>query len=234
MKVSSLLMKPNLIAKVDQGRKRVTRRLNGLDFINESFSNWQYLGISEVAGLLRHSIRNEHGATNALLSPYGNKGDYIYLKETHFAFGKWWKNGLSKKTGRQKWIFRQDPERTKVLFSENPPLLIEKTKNKDVGWYKRSALFMPRKYARKWLIVTDVKIERLSEITEAEAILEGTWTNKECTAIQCFNIVFHQINRHLKRKDPFVWVISFVKANKPDICKTKKPRRNSARAVAAL
>ena len=61
-----------------------------------------------------------------------------------------------------------------------------KKKEKDIIWYfadgerptegwgkKRSPLFMPKWAARIWLEVTDIRVERLQDISEEDAIREG-------------------------------------------------------------
>lgn len=46
----------------------------------------------------------------------------------------------------------------------------------DVKWHP--SIHMPKEAARIWLKATDVRVERLQEITEAEAILEGAIDNR--------------------------------------------------------
>ena len=41
------------------------------------------------------------------------------------------------------------------------------------GWYKRNSLFMPLADARSTRIITDVRIQRLQDISEEDAIAEG-------------------------------------------------------------
>jgi len=97
-------------------------------------------------------------------------GDRLWVKETHYRYGKWIKNGLTK-TGKQKWLFKALGD--EVLFFDNPPENIKPNSYRKEAWYKRSSLFLPKKYARIWLEVTGVRAERLQEITEEDAIAEG-------------------------------------------------------------
>jgi hypothetical protein len=104
--------------------------------------------------------------------PYGQVGDVLYVKETHYRFGHWIKNGLTK-TGRQKWLFK--PNDNEVRFMDNPPTVnVHKLGEKDaVGWFKRSSLFLPHKLARLHLEITNIRVERLQEITDNDCIDEG-------------------------------------------------------------
>lgn len=44
------------------------------------------------------------------------------------------------------------------------------------GWRRRHARFMPKAYARLWLLVGDVREERLHAIDDADAVREGVLT----------------------------------------------------------
>ena len=92
---------------------------------------------------------------------------------------------------------------------------------------------MPKEAARIWLKVTDVRVERLQDITEAEAILEGATNNiafihspdNEYDHIHTAREHFIDIwNSTIKKGDldkygwdanPFVWVIEFEWCEKP-------------------
>lgn len=97
------------------------------------------------------------------------------------------------------------------------------------GWAKRPSIHMPKIAARIFLKVTDVQVERLQDITDAEAEREGAqpqnpfdydvnkWPNKER---------FKEIwNSTIKKSDfecygweanPWVWVIAFERCEKPE------------------
>lgn len=80
-------------------------------------------------------------------------------------FGRWWKNGLTK-TGRQKWRF--EPVGCDVLFDEQP-----KIPREQLGYHKRLSIFMPRRASRIELEVTEVRRQRVQEISEKDAWQEG-------------------------------------------------------------
>ena len=109
-----------------------------------------------------------------------------------------------------------------------------------VKWHP--SIHMPKEAARIWLKVTDVKVERLQEITEEQACMEGTDPLDEA----CYenngwhptfsdpdsggdpNMIegFHKLwNSTIKKSDldrygwdanPYVWVISFERCEKPE------------------
>jgi hypothetical protein len=111
----------------------------------------------------------------------------------------------------------------------------------DVTKWKPS-IHMPKEAARIWLKVTDVRVERLQEITEEQACMEGTnpW-DEACYENNGWhptlsdpdsggepNMVdgFHKLwNSTIKKSDldrygweanPYVFVIEFVKIDKPE------------------
>lgn len=101
----------------------------------------------------------------------------------------------------------------------------------EIKW--KPSIHMPKEAARIWLKVTDVRVERLQEITEAEAILEGAIDNRafihspdnEHDHIHTAREHFIDIwNSTIEKSDfdtygwdanPYVWVIEFEWCESP-------------------
>ena len=89
-------------------------------------------------------------------------------------------------------------------------------------WYP--SIHMPKEAARIWLKVTDVRVERLQDITEIQAQAEGCNSGLltgPCNARGQFENLW---NRTIKKSDidtygwkanPWVWVIEFERCEKP-------------------
>ena len=92
---------------------------------------------------------------------------------------------------------------------------------KDQKW--KPSIHMPKEYARIWLHVLDVKMERLQEISIEDAIKEGSvvgLTQDELASVSVLNRFTDIWNSTISDKDqkyygfdanPFVWVITFEK-----------------------
>ncbi len=95
------------------------------------------------------------------------------------------------------------------------------------------SIHMPKEAARIWLKVTDVRVERLQEITEDGAKAEGAnfkngknvgfEEKMNRTAIERFTEIWNgtikksDLDRYGWNANPYVWVISFERCEKPKI-----------------
>ena len=102
-----------------------------------------------------------------------------------------------------------------------------KDKHERTWMHRRPSIHMPKEAARIWLKVTNVRVERLQEITEEQAKAEGAIDNRgfihspdnEYNSIHAAKEHFKQIwNSTIKKSDidrygwdasPWVWVIEF-------------------------
>lgn len=142
--------------------------------------------------------------------PY-QPGDILYVRET---WGKGYEEGT--------YIYKADDKLADLpTFNESTKLIYH------------PSIHMPKDAARIWLKVTDVRVERLQNITEAEAILEGAIDNRafihspdnEYDHIHTAREHFIDIwNSTIKKSDtdkygwnanPWVWVIEFERCEKP-------------------
>jgi len=81
---------------------------------------------------------------------------------------------------------------------------------------KRSPLFMPERFARTFLSILDVRPERLQDITNADAKLEGvTFDGRE------YRLTYADLWDSINKKqtwesNPWVWRISFKEVTRPE------------------
>ena len=148
--------------------------------------------------------------------PY-QPGDILYVRET-------WHKGL------ERYIYRADYSDTEKFYRGGKEI--------EMKWHP--SIHMPKEAARIWLKVTDVRVERLQEITEEEAKAEGAkqcyehvdrLENKPVTYLAedghgYYVLGFKNIwNNTIKKSDldrygwsanPWVRVIEFEQCDKPE------------------
>lgn len=92
----------------------------------------------------------------------------------------------------------------------------------------KSSMFMPKKAARIWLKITEIKVEKLNDIKLGDCIKEGiqqftkdsilhkygldgsVWADMPRTAQEAFKMLWEKINGQFSwDKNPWVWVIEF-------------------------
>lgn len=184
MREKPILFKDEMNLAIDEGRKTQTRRI--IDTIKKY---GKVIDICKQDGDICFRVKKTSLWGNVSperfveLAPY-QVGDVLWVKETHYLYGCWIKDGLTK-TGKQRWRFICNRS-FGVKFPEDPPSRNICSKKDQIGWFKRSPLFMPRWAARTFLEVTDVRVQRIQEITEEDAMAEGLerlWTQKECDTV---------------------------------------------------
>lgn len=129
--------------------------------------------------------------------------------------------------------FRKGYEEGTYIYKADDKLADLPTFKDSTKLIYRPSIHMPKEAARIWLKVTNVRVKRLQEITEAEAILEGAIDNRafihspdnEYDHIHTAREHFIDIwNSTIKKSDldkygwlanPFVWVIKFERWKKP-------------------
>jgi hypothetical protein len=147
--------------------------------------------------------------------PYGAVGDRLWVKET-------FKMITARGDSKAVVITKEDYSYHAVTMTEK---FIDKYPMSDEKW--RPSIFMPRWASRITLEVTGVKVERLQDITEEDAIAEGVFTNAQAieklglpadtrlngSAVDKYRIVWESINNKTYPwvNNPWVWCISFRK-----------------------
>lgn len=107
-------------------------------------------------------------------SPYGQPGDRLWVRETHYRWGRYIKSGQTP-AGLPRWRFY--PISVGGIYPNVHYLGDERitpaTVRTKLGWHKRPAIFMPRWASRLTLENQRIRVERVQEISEEDAIAEG-------------------------------------------------------------
>lgn len=160
----SILFSGPMIAALREGRKTQTRRL--IEPVPSASTREGDIIVSWPA--------EEPVRVGATFRPPVKGGDRLWVRETYYQRGHWEPvPGVKTKGGRMKWAFV--PASDEITF-EAPAEHRRGRHHKDPGtiaWHKRLGRFMPRRYSRMSLLVTEVRVERLQDCSEEDALAEG-------------------------------------------------------------
>ena len=149
--------------------------------------------------------------------PYGKPGDTVWVKETWQVYGySTWTCRLEPFVGYK----ADDSTRNRVCFQKGPTVpgnedlpIVERFPAVTHKW--RSSRYMPRWVCRLLLRVKSVRVERVQDIGNVDALREGCnidWRPAPHDPISQFAALWNTINA--KRgygwdKNPHVWVVEF-------------------------
>lgn len=219
MRVLPILFNTEMVRAILDERKTATRRL--VRFLPGKNPNWTgYV----KDGLMLYNGKNEPCCRKAPYQP----GDILYVRET-WAFmpcigcdGDYARPGTGMNCYDTQAVEYDDGE------SISDGCFIYRSYCKKpwrINW--RPSIHMPKQAARIWLRVTDVRVERLCDITEEQAELEGLYkgwqltekSSMAVTARQAFMWVWNMTvkkGEHIFAANPWVWVIEFERCEKPE------------------
>ncbi|MFZ6206091.1 hypothetical protein ACO0KN_21660 [Escherichia coli] len=137
--------------------------------------------------------------------PYGQPGDRIWVRETYRVHGK--------ATDVATLVYRASVRNSWTEQTHRVPVEVC---NKPVSEKWTPSIHMPRWASRILLEITDVRVERLHDMSEADAKAEGATpaTYKITPSEAVYRVGFGDIWRSIYGQDnwlsnPWVWVIEF-------------------------
>lgn len=180
-----LLLSPALVRATLDGLKTQTRRV-------VARKGWQCVGPAAKPGTAIVASGGGRGfnptRTEVMPSPYGGPGDLLYVRETWRPYS--WHEGepivLEYKAGgphheaggspeAESWEERMWEALSKELDAKGVPTdehgVYQWEGESPLRW--RPSIHLPKWGSRLWLAVRDVRVQRLQEISEEDAIAEG-------------------------------------------------------------
>lgn len=217
-----ILFNTEMVRAVLDGRKTVTRRIvRGKVVLNQSMEHKVCFYSNRVRKDRGIEIKSTKYFTLESFAKYEalyHQSDILYVRETwNYAYDMDDRDQIIEETGR-------------YIYYADDPMPFSHWVDKNTGEHKdkmpwRPSIHMPKEAARIWLKVTDVRAEKLRDITEEQAEKEGLykgWTfpnlpmgSPAMTARQAFMWVWDST---IKKSDfshygwaanPWVWVIEF-------------------------
>jgi len=193
-----LILKPQLILPTIKKEKTVTRRLSGLEKINETPDDYALIDEWVENGVFYAGFR-KRGTTEKMISikcRYGVPGDNLWVKEN--------------------WNINDNKV---VIYAAD---YIDRC----VGWSYmkwKPSIHMSKRACRLMLKVKNIRVERLQDITEEDAMCEGVTPKKPLNISHWkgeyhfgFYTIWISINGKYDtdgieswNKNPWVWVIRF-------------------------
>lgn len=188
-----------------EGRKRMTRRTQGLEIPNQDPENYIFLGWDKNIAVFKSPEEKYRDC-----KPKFIKGDILWVRET-------WKK--SNEFGEPRYLYKSlwDSYKTGIDLS---------------GW--KPSIHMPKAAARIFLEVVNVRCERLHDISESDAIAEGVYQHSDygstgyrhygkpdealtdIDAVWSFETLWESINgKDSWKVNPWVWVYDFKVIEKP-------------------
>ncbi|WP_339834950.1 hypothetical protein [uncultured Flavobacterium sp.] len=211
-----ILFSTEMVNAILEGRKTQTRRVVKFDNYPPKLTH-KHHSKKTVKGFEVYDGNNELDGN--LIFRHGNVGDILWVRESFYTASNYnhWNPRLLINCNVE-IFYKADIQNSSI----KQPLNRGK---------KRPSIHMPKEACRIFLKVTNVRVERLNDISRIDAIDEGVdfvhgvstkiYYNYEslefgCTPKESFLTLWKKINGNESlNSNPFVWVIEFEKIDKP-------------------
>jgi hypothetical protein len=199
MKERPILMSAPMVRALLEGRKTQTRRVlkPHPEWVKDGVMFWK----NKAAMIHMHAC------------PYGQLGDRLWVRETGW-----------ERPERTPKMMREGADTWEAYYYDADGWSAQDHADfKAWGFKRRPSIHMPRWASRILLELTDIRVERLQDISEEDAKAEGVSFGNitdqatgeiDCDAIEAYETLWESINGPGSwDKNPWVWVISFKKVS---------------------
>lgn len=211
------LMTTEMVGATMAGRKTMTRRTKGLDLVNSEPDLHTFLRMQEYPdGSWRAIFQSDDSdEPGSIICPYGKPGDLLWIREAfqHVDIPDDFTGYVYKIPVGKDWELSNDM------------------------WTWKPGIHMPKEACRLFLLIKNISIERLHDITDQDAVAEGIkpvesfdsgegkptqqmYKNylptgyMEVRPLASFISLWTKINgKESWERNPWVWVISFEQAS---------------------
>lgn len=215
-----ILMSAPMVRAILAGTKTQTRRVVKP---HKAFEEWGVKGPDDAYDATTDDdgqgfflVAGDHGYAGPVPCPYGQPGDRLWVRETFKAIASGEvKNGYGEV--RYGFAYQADGATT---WQERPTIIHDLTGQpatgalqfKPVPW--KSSIHMPRRASRITLEIVSVRVERLNDISEADAHAEGTPHSMQYASGRLASENFAHLWECINGDDswdanPWVWVVEF-------------------------
>ena len=229
MAIKPILFNTEMVRAILDGRKSCTRRIVRPPYFVDGDENDKRSLITLRTATKNSSLYRQIGQMPYPDAPY-RINDILYVRET------WEHFECCCCEGEEHGNCYREPQQS-VLNKSCGCYMYRATDEiyGDARWHP--SIHMPKEAARIWIKVTDVRVERLNEITNDGCVAEGIYPSncRGCNAAfgcdTCIDEGYSEIdefaevwNSTIKKSDldrygwdanPYVWVIEFERCEKP-------------------
>jgi hypothetical protein len=223
VKAKPILFSGPMVRAILDGRKTQTRRVVKPQPWDNAFGGngsrpiWGQ-GRPRCLGGNTYAIHARFGSEDKWLrSPYGGDGDRLWVRETWADADCMYQSHVNDVPGTIGYF----ADKSAIQFNAKSPRQIGAIDLASWNWNalkRRPSIFMPRWASRITLEITSIRVERLQEISEADAIAEGVQCDPTFPAALTNRTAFGKGWNTLNAKrgyswesNPWVWVIEFRK-----------------------
>lgn len=214
MAIKPILFNTEMVRAILDGRKTCTRRL--VRFLPGE--NPQWTGYIKD-GLMLYNGRNESCIRKAPYQP----GDILYVRET-FAWCPCWDCGLDTEQGGCR-------HQTDRIYKKEYGCYMYRASCEDNEYPSvdtwHPSIHMPKEATRIWLKDTDMRVERLQDITSEQIgregveveyphVLNGEEKRYAFSTLWNSTIKKSDFDRYGWNANPWVWIIEFERCEKPE------------------